>query len=205
MLAFHFLPTRYMDSTWWESDGVAGELFQRLRQSPRGHRHLSRFFLKQGGPADSPVVDPGSAEARLVLLCGSRLARLAFLAGLTLLSPAIARVLRGRDRSRIKAAIGDASYEFAIRSGRFVLQRARLKEAVPGVGLSDFSLADEECRRLGVGALATALRDAPMPWVRRAQLKLPRSLAERHWQALLPRSGEFLRLFELLDRQLPAR
>ena len=42
-----------------------------------------------------------------------------------------------------------------------------------------------------------------MPWVRRAQLKLPRSLADRHWQALLPRSGEFLRLFELLSRQLP--
>ena len=205
MLAFHFLPTRYMDSTWWESDGLPDELFQRLRQEPRSHRHLSRFFLKQqAGPADSLVVDPGSAEVRLVLLPGPRLTRLAFLAGVTLLSPTIARVLRGRDRSRIKTAIGDASYEFAIKSGRFVLQQARLKEAVPGVGLSDFGSVDEECRRLGVGALATALQDAPMPWVRRAQLKLPRSLAERHWQALLPRSDELLRLFELLDRQLPA-
>ena len=204
MLAFHFLPTRYMDSTWWESDGLPDELFQRLRQSPRSHRHLSRFFLKQAGPPDSLVVDPGSAETRLVLLSGSRLTRLAFLAGVTVLSPTIARVLRGRDRSRIKAAIGDASYEFAIKSGRFVLQQARLKETISGVGLSDFSLVNEECRRLGVGALATALQDAPMPWVRRAQLKLPRSLAERYWQALLPRSGEFLRLFELLSRQLPA-
>ena len=204
MLAFHFLPTRYMDSTWWESDGLPDELFQRLRQSPRSHRHLSRFFLKQGGQADSLVVDPGSVGAKLVLLSGSRLTRLAFLGGVTLLSPTIARVLRGRDRSRIKAAIGDASYEFAIRSGRFVLQQARLREAVPGIGLSDFGSVDEECRRLGVGALATALQDAPMPWVRRVQLKLPRSLAERHWQMLFPRSGEFLRLFELLNRQLPA-
>ena len=204
MLAFHFLPTRYMDSTWWESDGVPDELFLRLRRNPRSHRHLSRFFLKRGGPADSPALDPGSTEARLVLLCGSRLTRLAFLAGLTLLSPTIARVLRGRDRSRIKAAIGDASYEFAVRSGRFVLQQARLKDAIPGVGLSDFGLVDEECRRLGVGSLASALQDAPMPWVRRARLKLPRSLAERHWQALLPRPDEFLRLFELLNRQLPA-
>ena len=204
MLAFHFLPTRYMDSTWWESDGLSDELFQCLRQSPRSHRHLSRFLLKQGGPADRLVVDPGSPEAGLVLLSGSRLMRLAFLAGVTLLSPTIARVLRGRDRSRIKAAIGDASYEFAIKSGRFVLRQARLREDVPGVGLSDFGSVDEECRRLGVGALATALQDAPVPWVRRAQLKLPRALAERHWQALLPRPDEFLRLFELLSRQFPA-
>ena len=204
MLAFHFLPTRYMDSTWWESDGLPDELFPHLRRNPRSHRHLSRFFLKRGGPADRPVVDPGSAGAGLVLLSGSRLTRLAFLAGLTVLSPAIARVLRGRDRSRIKAAIGDASYEFAVRSGRLVLQQARLKEAVSGVGLSDFGLVDEQCRRLGVGALAAALRDAPAPWVRRVRLKLPRSLAERYWQALLPRPDEFLRLFELLNRQLPA-
>lgn len=204
MLAFHFLPTRYMDSTWWESDGLSDELYQRLRQSPRSHRHLSRFFLKQAGPPDSPVVDPGSAEARLVLLSGPRLTRLAFLAGVTVLSPTIARVLRGRDRSRIKTAIGDASYEFAIKSGRFVLQQARLKETISGIGLSDFSLVNEECRRLGVGSLASALQNAPAPWVRRAQLKLPRSLAERHWQAVFPRSGEFLRLFELLSRQFPA-
>ena len=204
MIAFHFLPTRYMDSTWWESDGLPDKLYQRLRQSPRSHRHLSRFFLKRAAPVDSLVVDPGSPEARLVLLPGPRLTRLAFLAGVTLLSTTIARVLRSKDRSRIKAGIGDASYEFALKSGRFVLQQARLKDAVPGVGLSEFSSVDEECRRLGVGSLATALQNAPMPWVRRAQLKLPRSLAERHWQALLPRSDEFLRLFELLNRQIPA-
>lgn len=202
MLALHFLPTRYMDSTWWQSDGLPEELFQRLRQSPRSHRHLSRFFLKQRGPADRPVVDPGLAEARLALLPAPRLLRLAFLAGVTLLSPTIARVLRGRDRSRIKAAIGDESYEFAIKSGGFVLQQARLKEAaVAGADLSDFGSVDEECRRLGVRGLATALRDAPTPWIHRAQLKLPRPLAERHWQALRPRPDEFLRLFELLNRQ----
>ena len=204
MLAFHFLPTRYMDSTWWECDELPRELFARLCQDSRSHRHLSRFFLRRAGLADHLTPALGSPEAGLALLPAPRLTRLAFLAGVTLLSPSIARVLRGRDRSRIKAAIGDASYEFAIKSGRFVLQQARLKEAIPGVGLSDFSSVDEECRRLGVGGLATALQNAPMPWVHRMQLKLPRSLAERHWRALLPQSDEFLRLFELLDRRIPA-
>ena len=204
MLAFHFLPTRYMDSTWWESDGLPDELYQRLRRNSRSHRHLSRFFLKHAGLIDSPVVDPGSPEAGLALLPAAQLTQLAFQAGVTLLSTTIARVLRGQDRSRIKAALGDANYEFAVRSGRFVLQQAGLKEAIPGVGLSDLALVDEECRRLGVGSLATALQDAPMPWVRRMQLKLPRSLSERHWQALLPRPDEFLRLFELLHRRTPA-
>ncbi len=205
MLAFHFLPTRYMDSTWWQSEGLPDELLQRLRQTPRSHRHLSRFFLKQAGRSDHLMLAPELPEARLALAPAPRLTQLAFLAGVTLLSTAITRVLRGRDRSRIKTAIGDTSYEFAIKSGRFVLQQARLTEAIPGVGLSDFSLVDEECRRLGVGSLATALQDAPMPWVRRTQLKLNRSVVERHWRALLPRSDECLRLFALLDRQVPVR
>ena len=205
MLAFHYLPARYLDSTWWPSDGLPVDLFERLRHDPRTHRHLSRFFLKRAGAVDSPVIAPESAQARLSLSPGPRLSQLAFLAGVTLLSPTIARVLRGSDRSRIKAGIGDASYEFAIRSGRFVLQQARLKQAVPGVELRDYGSANEECRRLGVRSLATALQDAPVPWVRRVRLKLPRSFAERHWQALLPRSNEFLRLFDLLQRQIPVQ
>ena len=205
LLAFHFLPTTYMDATWWEPDGLSEELFQRLCKTPRSHRHLSRFFLKQAGLTDAPVVDPGPAVSRLALLPAPRLTQLADLAGVTLLSPAIARVLRSPDRSRIKTGIGDARYEFAIRSGRFVLQQARLKEPIPGVGLTDFDAVDDACRRLGVRSLATALQDAPTPWVRRTRLKLPRCLAERHWRALLPGSKEFLRLFELLARQdLPA-
>ena len=202
MLAFHYLPTRYMDSTWWPSDLLPEDLFRRLRHNPRSHRHLSRFFLKRAGPGDSPVIVPESAQARLALLDRPRLTRLAFLAGVTLLSDTIARVLRGSDRSTIKAAVGDASYEFAIKTGRLVLQQARLKEAVANVDLPEFSSADETCRRLGVRSLATALQDAPIPWVRRVQLKLPRSLAKRHWQVLLPRSDEFLRLFVLLQRQI---
>ena len=204
MLAFHFLPTRYMDSSWWDCDELPRELFARLRQDPRSHRHLSRFFLRRAGPVDDLIPAHGSPEAGLALLPAPRLNGLAFLAGVTLLSTSIVRVLRGRDLRRIKASIGDESYEFAIRSGRFVLQQARLKEAIPGVGLSDLSSVDEECRRLGVGGLATALQNAPAPWVRRTQLKLPRSLAERHWRALLPRPDEFLRLFELLDRRARA-
>ena len=203
-LAFHFLPTRYMDPTWWECDELSRELFARLGQDSRSHRHLSRFFLRRAGMVDDLIPALGSREAGLALVPAPRLNGLAFLAGVTLLSTSIARVLRGEDRNRIKAAIGDASYEFAVKSGRFVLQQARLKEGIPGVGLSGLSSVDEECRRLGVGGLATALQNAPMPWVRRTQLKVPRSLAERHWQTLLPRPDEFLRLFELLDRRSPA-
>ena len=204
MLVFHFQPTRYMDPTWWDRGGLPDALLERLRQSPRSHRHLSRFFLKRTGPLDSLVVDPESAEARLVLLPAPRLVQLAFMAGVTLLSTSIAKVLRGQDLRRIKAGIGDASYEFAVRSGRFLLQQARLTEAVSGIGLADVGVVDEECRRLGVRSLATALQDAPRSWVPRVQLKLPKSLAERHWQAFLPRSNEFLRLFALLNRQIPA-
>lgn len=203
LLAFYFLPAQYMDPSWWQSGWLSEELFERLRQNVRSQRHLSSFFLKQTGSIDHPTLDCEPALAKLALLPGRRLMRLVSLAGITLLSTTIARVLHSRDKSLIKSKIGDKDYEFAVKRGRFLLQQARLKQAMPAVSLSSFDLVGEDCHRLGVGGLATALQEAPAPWIHRVQWKLPKTLTDQYWQVLMPRSEEFLRLFRLLNQQDP--
>ncbi|MYE11410.1 MAG: hypothetical protein F4X99_07070 [Gammaproteobacteria bacterium] len=202
VLAFAWSPAAYMDASWWCEDWLPPSLFERLRENPRSRRHLSNFLLRTLGLGDGGVIGRDSPEADLALVEGRRLQRLVVLAGVTLLSGHIARVLRGPDRRRIKDALGDADYEFAVRRGRLLLQQAKVKGGVPGVDLSDSEGVDEASRRCGVASLATALQDAPAAVVRRVQLKLPRTFVERHWEPLGPRSAEFLRLFRLLDRQV---
>lgn len=202
ILAFAWSPAGYMDPSWWQEDWLAPGLFERLRENPRSRRHLSNFLVRKLGLVDGGSVGRELPEADLALVDARRLNRLVVLAGVTLLSGSIARVLRGPDRRRIKDAIGDADYEFAVRRGRLLVQQARVKVDITELDLADRGLADEALPRYGVGGLATALQGAPVPLVRRVQLKLPRALVERHWEPLAPRSDEFLRLFRLLDRQV---
>ena len=200
LLALHALPTAHMDATWWQPDWLPNGLFERLTQYPRCHRHLSRFFLKRTGHIDASLLRADPAHVDLALIPRQRLNRLIFLAGVTLMSPAIARTVRGSDRRRIRDGIGEADYEFALRRGHFLLQQARLDSLVEGIGSPDFSGLDNECRRLGVAGLAAALQDAPQALIRCTRLKLPMDLAERHWQPLNASTQACLRLFRLLGR-----
>ena len=139
-----------------------------------------------------------------MLMPGHRLDRLVVLAGVTLLSASIARVLRGRDRSTIKAAIGADDYEFALKRGRLLLQQARLRQHETDFRLCDFGRADESCRRAGVGALATALQRAPRGVIRRVQIKLRKEWVELHWTPIGSGVEQFQGLFRQLDRQVRA-
>ena len=201
-MAFNFLPTRYMDPSWWPCDSLSVNQLSRIARNPRCHPHLSRFFLKHAGIAPEPQVDLVPEAVLFVPMHRQRLQRLAFLAGVTLLSPAIAGVLRGEHRRMIKCEIGARDFEFAVTRGRFLLQHARVKDVLPAAPLTDFGDLEHDCRRLGVGALASALCEAPVAVVRRLQLKFPKALVERDWRPLAAKPMEFLRLFTLLDRQV---
>ena len=200
-LSFALLPARYADPSWWEADWLPAGLFERLREHPRSVRHLSSFFLKRVGLTGTCPLDVESPEARLALTPPAELDRRVRLAGITVRSPALARVLRGTDRRAIVAAIGAADYDFAIRRGRLLLLQARLAEAATDLPVPDFEKLDEECRAIGVAALAAALQRAPEEVIRRTQLKLSRGLVERSWRPLMPQPAACLRLFELLGPQ----
>lgn len=200
-LRFHALPSKYMDASWWQRGWLPVELFERLRRNRRSHLHLSRFLVRQFGLTEGSPPSWQPDQAGLAVTPAERLDRLVSLAGVTLLSTAIAGVLRSRDRNRIIAQIGEPDYRFAVRRGRLLLQQARLAQAGLDAAATVPDPADRESRRLGMAGLATALQDAPESLVRRVQLKLPKTEVEAHWQPLAPAAPAFLRLFRLIDGQ----
>ena len=200
--AFVGHPAAYMHASWWCDDWLPGGVFERLRRNPRSLARLSRFLIRTHSLDDVGPVAAGSLEATLVLAPAPRLDRLAALAGVTLLSGSIARILRGADRRVVQQAIGPDDYDFAIRRGRLLLHQARLDDR-PDPALSDLAATAEDCERLGVGSLATALKSAPRGLTRRVQLKLPRESVERFWAPLASHADPFRRLLGLLDRQGP--
>lgn len=201
LVRFAYAPAAYLDPSWWCADWLPIAVYRQLGANPCSRRHLSRFLLRELGLGGQPwAVARDSVEARLALMEGRRLYRLVVLAGVTLLSGPIARILRGEDRRCIKEAIGAADYEFAVRRGGLLLRQAHLGTGV-GVDLGDAAQAGDACRRAGVGALAAALASAPAGFVRRLQLKLPRDVVADAWAPLGTQATAFLRLFALLDAQ----
>ena len=201
MLAFHFLPTRYMHPSWWMPGVLPEGLFERLSGNQRSHCHLSRRVFREAGLDPSPHLDLSPDAIRLALMDGQRLCRLLALVGITLFSPIIAGVLRREERQRIKHGIGADDFEFAVRRGKFLLQQSRLGNVLPAGSLGDPAVVHERCHGLGMGALAAALCDAPAGLVCRMQMKFPKASVERHWLPLAEKPTEFMRLFTLLDRR----
>ncbi len=201
LVAFAYAPAAYLDPSWWRADWLPTTVYRRLKDNADSRRHLSRFLLRELALAGQPwVVAADSVEARLALMTARRLSRLVALAGVTLLSGPIARILRGADRRAVKAAIGAAGYEFAVKRGGLLLRQAHLGTDLP-VDLGDAAQAGDACRRAGIGALATAVADTPGGFVRRLQLKLPQDAFADAWEPLGTEPAGFLRLFALLDAQ----
>ena len=202
VIAFFFLPTRYMDPSWWNSWELPEGLQRRLAAEPGNHRHLSRRLLGEMGMGSTECLELSPAATRLALMDGQRLDRLLVLAGLTLISPSVSGALRREETQRIKSGFGVDCYEFAVRRGKFLLQQSRLGDVLPAQSPAEFDRPIERCRGLGMGALAAALQDAPAGLVRRLQLKFPMDSVKRHWRPLAAKPADFLRLFTLLDRQV---
>lgn len=203
VLEFNCIPLAYMDASWWRPDWMPEAVLQRLRGSARARLRLSDFVRQR---IDLPLIldfDYQSTLGRLALLSGGRLTRLVFWAGITRLSPWIAGVLRRSDIGEIKRRIGADGYDFALRSGRFVLRQARLGQPEALSIETSPGTIDEDCRAEGVRSLAAAFKGAPEPLLRRLQLKLPRPLVESHWPHAVENSANHLRFLALLERQIP--
>ncbi len=203
-LAFNFLPASYMDDSWWREEWMPRALFTELRQSPASLMPLSDFILER---LDLPPVldlDYGAPGPKLALLAKEAFARLVFAAGAIRMSPWIASILTAVDINEIKRRIGSDLYEFALRSGRFLLRQARLPGPDAATPACEPGSLDEHCLKAGVAGLAAALQPQPAPLVRRVKLKLPKPLVDSHWPRAAQSSAEWLRMFSLLERQLLA-
>ncbi len=183
LLQFNFLPTLDIDDSWWQPEWLAGASSSPLDFPGRAHFHLSRFFLEQIGLADQFDFDFSPLEKRIALLSSQRLKRLVYLVGLTLQSQRIAHAIRGSDRQAIKKSIGEEDYFFVTKRGVTLLKEAGVQSPPVASGDDRFDDLNERCYRVGMGSLATVMQSFPTAFIRRLQLKLPRDMVEKYWQA----------------------
>jgi len=203
-LAFNFLPASYMDARWWREEGMPPARFTECRQSPTSLMPLSDFIIERLELPPVLDMDYSAPGPQLALLAKEAFAQLVFSAGAVLMSPWIASILTAADIGEIKRRIGSDLYQFALRSGRFLLRQARLLRPDAPPPDCEPGLLDEHCRMAGIQGLAAALQPQPAPLVQRVKLKLPKPLVDSHWPRAAESSAEWLRMFSLLERQLLA-
>lgn len=202
ILQFNFLPTQYMDDSWWQNDWLQGISLDCKKFPTQAQFYLSRFFLRQinlSGQFDFDFIAP---EKLIALLPAQLLKRLVYLTGLTLQSQRIAQVILGSVRRTIKDFIGEADYFFALKRGVLLLKEVQFQTMIPAENNSNFDTVKEDCFLLGVTSLATVMDSFSMAFVRRLQLKLPKTLVENHWKASVSDKDAHLRLLLRLAKKL---
>ena len=203
ILQFNFLPTQYMDDSWWQGDWLKGVSLGCKQFPTRSQFYLSRFFLRQNNLSGQFDFDFSLAWKLVALLPGPLLKRLAYLTGLTFQSQRIAHVIQSNVRQTIKNSIGTTDYFFALKRGTRLLKEAQIQSPLPATQRAcSFDTLKADCLRLGVSSLATITNDLLPAFVRRLQLKLPKTLVENHWQAAASNKDVHLRLVLRLAKEL---
>jgi len=118
-LVLNFCPAVYVEDSWLD-EIPHGLLVRRLRTEPLAGPYLSRF-LREALELNSAYCDDFSDPmARLALLDGDSLQRLFLYLGLTLRSAELRTEIRGAQVNRLKRALGDRVYAFALRRAPFL-------------------------------------------------------------------------------------
>ncbi|MGI9228489.1 MAG: SctK family type III secretion system sorting platform protein [Gammaproteobacteria bacterium] len=181
MLAFNFTPAAYLHDSWWQAEWGVPEILENIRQSrsPGGLRQASQYLLEQYGMQKEVDFDFSEEAKQLGLLAGEELQRIIERAGLVLQTQRVVRAIRREDRQRIKDAVGEEGFVFALKRGKRTLDSAGIKQEYKETEEEDIKLT---CVRLGMGIMVLAMADLPEAFVRRLQWKLPRGDVEAHWK-----------------------
>ncbi|PTY00937.1 hypothetical protein DB346_15125 [Verrucomicrobia bacterium LW23] len=119
---FHAAPTDYADPSQIAAllpvaPAVAGV----IAATPRGRKALSVWILRKLQLADRPWASFEVSTSRLALLPAPVLRRAALLAGACVCSKEIARIISRDELNELKAAIGDETRTFALKTAPIML------------------------------------------------------------------------------------
>lgn len=171
-LAFNFQPAGYLHDSWFDHL-PQGELIRRLRDEPASavpiNRHLRQILTLD---RDSLMQDFSARRSRLALLDGAALMRLSWYAGLALRSHALRSELLGTRLRRLRQALGEEAFTFAVK-------RAPFLGTIPDFPFEP-ETDDPQTRFLVIGARYCVLQVAELDGklARRMVLKLPRDWAD---------------------------
>lgn len=167
---FNLLPSRYMHASWAD-ELFTHELWQRLKDSPRAEPHLNRLILGDLGVSGTFPADFGDLAARLALVDGTTIDRLALHLGMVVEGAALRRVIAGEEVRRLREALGADAHAFAVQRAPLLAAAAGLPGSVePG----DPPLI-ERLRSAGLSLIGSAMAGLPPEILKRFLLKLPRT------------------------------
>jgi len=170
---FNRLPSRYLHPTWargWLPEAV----WESLQNHKAVEKRLSRLILRRFGLQDSFIFDFDDPLRRLALLAAPDLGRLLMYTGICLNAGFIARTVGRESVVRIKTAIGEQGYRFALRKAPFLIGRMRFSLA-GDLPAENFGHRISSC---GIICLLTAFSEQPDALKKRLALKLPRERAD---------------------------
>lgn len=169
---FNMRPSRYIHASWAEAL-FTPELWRRLRQTRSAERSLSRMVLHDLDLAGSfPAAIFAQPAARLALLDSDTVERTALYIGIVVNSARLRRSIGRKEVARLRQALGEDAYLFAVQRAPLLAPRQEPAEADDAFQAS----ADlpERLRRSGATVLARALAGLPAEVLKRFRLKLPR-------------------------------
>ncbi|HLO79141.1 MAG TPA: SctK family type III secretion system sorting platform protein [Magnetospirillum sp.] len=167
---FNLLPSRYMHASWAD-ELFTPEIWRRLQESPRAEPHLNRMILGDLGVSGTFPADFCGWAARLALVDGTTVDRLALHLGMVVEGAALRRVIAGEEVRRLREALGADGHAFAVQRAPLLAAAAGLPSPVNSGG----SPLIERLRSAGISLIGSAMAGLPPEILKRFLLKLPRT------------------------------
>lgn len=171
---FNVYPALYIHPSWIEGY-MPVDLFNVLKQSPRGVAKLSRLILDQYDLNQNVCYNFDDPSRRLALIKPEDLATLAFYCGVALNHKRIATMLNKKKLSDIKKSIGERAYVFAVKRAPLLLGGV-VSHNESWNTATDFKQYAERC---GTRYLLTHLTHLPGSIFSRLLLKFPKGLMDQ--------------------------
>ncbi|MGI4847213.1 MAG: SctK family type III secretion system sorting platform protein [Janthinobacterium lividum] len=162
MYAFNYAPADYLHPAR-QQQFLPLPLNQRIWETARARRPLSKLILQQIGLAERPCFDPQQRTWPLALLDRMRMLRLARHVGAVLLAPQARRCVSREEVLAWKERLTPSAYQF-------VMSSASLLPQVKADAAIDENMSVEQ---LGFAWIASSLDDAPDELLLRVRLKFP--------------------------------
>lgn len=176
LYTFNVLPARYIHPDRCKELALDFDLIKGMGTSFRVQKSLSRIILAETGLLDDYCFGlPGPFLC--ALLESTELEDLALLAGAALHARQIGRIIHKKELERVKEAIGERAYTFALKKAPLLIGEAGLALS----GKTGFDNPADVLVRSGVDCLRACFYEAPPSLTLRMALKFSNGL-HSHWK-----------------------
>ncbi|WP_330924628.1 SctK family type III secretion system sorting platform protein [Candidatus Sororendozoicomonas aggregata] len=174
IVEFNLYPVRYIHSSWLEALEFA-QIVDALKGHEQSHFYLSGYLLNSLNIDDSFDSTFDTADKIIALGSSEELGKLVLYMGIVQNEAVIRNVIRGDQREKLEACLGDEAYFFAVKKAQFL---AKKNDTASPEFLIDWQQVGRFKSYLivsGLKVLATVYEGLSQGFIQRLSLKFPRS------------------------------